>query len=154
MVRFLIRRIAPRHPGDVDGHRPGVRHLLRRPRPRQTWPAAWPGRNATPQTVQLIRSACTSTSRSSIQYWDFLKQLVWHHNLGLLLLPPAAGRHRPQAGVPDHASPWRIGAAVIWLVLGVLSGVLSAVRRGSIWDRSATDAGPVLLLDADVRARA
>ena len=31
-----------------------------------------------------------------------------------------------------------IGAALIWVVLGVLSGVLSAVRRGSIWDRLAT----------------
>ena len=31
-----------------------------------------------------------------------------------------------------------LGASVIWLVIGVLSGVLSAVRRGSVWDRSAT----------------
>src|SRR5260370_21392662 len=31
-----------------------------------------------------------------------------------------------------------LGAAVIWLVLGVLSGVVSAVRRGSIVDRAFT----------------
>jgi peptide/nickel transport system permease protein len=31
-----------------------------------------------------------------------------------------------------------LGAAVLWLIIGILSGVLSAVRRGSIWDRMST----------------
>jgi peptide/nickel transport system permease protein len=30
-----------------------------------------------------------------------------------------------------------IGAAIIWLVAGVATGVISALRKGSIWDRSA-----------------
>jgi len=30
-----------------------------------------------------------------------------------------------------------LGAAVLWVVMGVLFGVISALRRGSIWDRSA-----------------
>ncbi|MEU5090727.1 ABC transporter permease [Streptomyces sp. NPDC021356] len=30
-----------------------------------------------------------------------------------------------------------LGAAVLWLVFGVAAGVLSALKRGSIWDRSA-----------------
>ncbi len=30
-----------------------------------------------------------------------------------------------------------IGAAVLWLLIGVASGVVSAVRRGSLWDRAA-----------------
>ncbi|MCT2592572.1 ABC transporter permease [Streptomyces sp. N2-109] len=29
-----------------------------------------------------------------------------------------------------------IGAAVIWLIIGLTAGVLSALRRGSIWDRA------------------
>ncbi|KAA2261055.1 ABC transporter permease [Solihabitans fulvus] len=30
-----------------------------------------------------------------------------------------------------------IGAAVLWLVVGVTAGVISALRRGSLWDRAA-----------------
>ena len=40
------------------------------------------GKNATPQTVQLIRVRLHLNQPIVVQYWDFLKQLVWHHNLG------------------------------------------------------------------------
>ncbi len=29
-----------------------------------------------------------------------------------------------------------VGAAICWLLLGIPIGIVSAVRRGSIWDRS------------------
>lgn len=33
-----------------------------------------------------------------------------------------------------------VGAAVLWLVVGVTAGVISALRRGSLWDRAAMTA--------------
>jgi peptide/nickel transport system permease protein len=95
------------------------------------------GKNASPQTVQLIRVRLHLNQPIVVQYWDFLKQLVWHHNLGYSYY-----HQEPVTTVLKQAFPitfsLAIGAAIIWLVVGVLSGVLSAVRRGSFWDRSVT----------------
>ncbi|MFF8868125.1 ABC transporter permease [Streptomyces sp. NPDC015139] len=33
-----------------------------------------------------------------------------------------------------------VGAAVLWLIVGVTAGVISALRRGSVWDRAAMTA--------------
>jgi peptide/nickel transport system permease protein len=136
MIRFLIRRIAlgifvmwmvtvlvfgiffaGPGPGDV------ARRIA--------------GRDATPATVQLIRVRLHLDKPLVVQYWDFLKQLVWHHNLGYSYY-----HQEPVSTVLKQAFPitfsLALGAAAIWLVIGILSGVLSAVRRGSIWDRLAT----------------
>jgi peptide/nickel transport system permease protein len=95
------------------------------------------GRDASPLTVELIRKRLHLDRPMVIQYWDFLKQLVWHHNLGYSYY-----HQQPVTTVLKQAIPitfsLAIGAAVIWLVLGIFSGVLSAVRRGSIWDRTST----------------
>jgi peptide/nickel transport system permease protein len=95
------------------------------------------GKNATPLTVSLIRKRLNLDKPILVQYWDFLKQLVWHHNLGYSYY-----HQEPVTTVLKQALPitfsLAIGAAIIWLTIGVLSGVLSAVRRGSIWDRMST----------------
>jgi peptide/nickel transport system permease protein len=95
------------------------------------------GRNATQATVTLIEKRLHLNRPLVVQYWDFLKQLVWHHNLGYSYY-----HQEPVATVLKQAFPitlsLALGAAAIWLVIGVLTGVLSAVRRGSTWDRAAT----------------
>jgi peptide/nickel transport system permease protein len=95
------------------------------------------GRNGSPQTVALIRKRLHLDQPILVQYWDFLKRLVWHHDLGYSYY-----HQQPVASVLKQAFPitlsLALGAAVIWLVIGVLSGVLSAVRRGSVWDRLST----------------
>jgi peptide/nickel transport system permease protein len=95
------------------------------------------GRNANQATVDLIKKNLHLNRPIVVQYWDFIKQLVWHHNLGYSYY-----HQQPVSTVLKQALPitlsLALGAAVIWLVIGVLSGVLSAVRRGTIWDRGAT----------------
>jgi peptide/nickel transport system permease protein len=95
------------------------------------------GKNSNPQTLELIRARLHLNQPAVVQYWDFLKQLVWHHNLGYSYY-----HQEPVSTVLKQAIPitfsLAIGAAILWLVIGVLSGVVSAVRRGSFWDRSAT----------------
>jgi peptide/nickel transport system permease protein len=95
------------------------------------------GRNATQATVDEIKRNLHLNRPLVVQYWDFIKQLVWHHNLGYSYY-----HQQPVATVLKQAIPitlsLALGAAIIWLVIGVLSGVVSAVRRGTIWDRLVT----------------
>jgi len=95
------------------------------------------GRNASAQTLENITKRLHLNKPLVVQYWDFLKQLVWHHNLGYSYY-----HSQPVSTIIKQAFPitlsLALGAAVIWLIIGVLSGVVSAVRRGSILDRAIT----------------
>ncbi|MBV9659619.1 MAG: ABC transporter permease [Acidimicrobiales bacterium] len=92
------------------------------------------GRNASQQTIASITHRLHLNESLPAQYWHFVVQLVWHHNLGYSYY-----HTQPVSTIIGHAIPitlsLAIGAAVIWLVLGVLSGVTAAVRRGSVMDR-------------------
>jgi peptide/nickel transport system permease protein len=95
------------------------------------------GRSATQATINLVLKRLNLTKPLYIQYWDFLENMVWHHKL-----PADYFHQQPVSVVLKQAFPitlsLAIGGAILWLVLGVLSGVVSAVLRGSIWDRLAT----------------
>jgi peptide/nickel transport system permease protein len=95
------------------------------------------GKNATPLTIERVTKRLHLDKPLVVQYWEFLKQLVWHHNLGYSYY-----HGEPVSKVIKEAFPitlsLAIGAAVIWLTLGILSGVVSAVRRGSVLDRTLT----------------
>jgi peptide/nickel transport system permease protein len=71
-----------------------------------------------------------------VQYWDFLVRLV-HGNLGYSYYSHEAVTTLIGRALPVTAS-LAIGAAIIWVVSGVLIGVLSATRPRSIRDRLAT----------------
>ncbi len=95
------------------------------------------GKNASPQTVSLIYHRLHLNQPVLEQYWNFVVQLVWHHNLGYSYY-----HQQPVSTVLAQAVPitfsLALGASIIWLVLGVVSGVVSAVRRGSLLDRVTT----------------
>lgn len=94
------------------------------------------GKQATPQQVHLVLVRLHLNEPMIKVYWHF----VWNQLLHAKLYSYIHGQ--PVTTVIRQAFPLTlslaIGAAVIWFVLGVFSGVLSAVRRGSIWDRSST----------------
>jgi peptide/nickel transport system permease protein len=94
------------------------------------------GRQATPQVVEEVRNRLHLNQPLIQQYWHFLSGLL-HGNLGYSYI-----HGQPVTSVLKQALPitlsLALGASIIWLVLGVFSGVLSAVRRGSVWDRMAT----------------
>lgn len=94
------------------------------------------GREATPRQVAQVAARLHLNQPTYLQYWHFLVNLV-HGNLGYSYI-----HGQPVTTVLKEAFPitlsLAIGAAIIWLVLGVLSGVLSAVRRGSLIDRAVT----------------
>ena len=94
------------------------------------------GKEATPQVVNLIRQRLLLNKPIYLQYWHFLYELL-HGNLGYSYI-----HGQPVTTVIAQAFPITLslvlGASALWLVIGILSGILSAVRRGSVWDRSVT----------------
>jgi peptide/nickel transport system permease protein len=94
------------------------------------------GRQATPETVQLVRRRLGLDQPTVVQYWHFLDRLL-HGNLGYSYYQGQSVNTVLKQAFPVTLS-LALGAAVLWLLIGVLAGVASAVRRGSVWDRLAT----------------
>jgi peptide/nickel transport system permease protein len=94
------------------------------------------GREATDAVVNLIRHRLLLDRPLYAQYWHFITGLL-KGNLGYSYY-----HGQPVTTVLKESFPitlsLAIGAAILWLVIGVMSGVLSAVKRGSIWDRIVT----------------
>jgi peptide/nickel transport system permease protein len=106
------------------------------------------GRNPTRQAVLQVEQQLGLDSPLYLQYGRFLKGIVLgvHYNSGTsstFCPPPCFGySFRSQQPVwPQMVSALpvtislAIGAAVIWLVSGVTVGVISALKRGTLFDR-------------------
>jgi peptide/nickel transport system permease protein len=94
------------------------------------------GRLATPQTVALVRHRLGLDEPILTQYGHFVSNLV-HGNLGYSFYNSESVNSLIISRLPVTVS-LTIGAAVIWLVSGVLIGVLSATHPRSLFDRAAT----------------
>src|SRR4051812_34257524 len=107
------------------------------------------GKQADPAAVEGVREKLGLADPIYVQVWEFFKGLF-------------AGRTYVGGGDVTHCSApcfgysfrseqavWPVltdrfpvtlglalGAAVLWLVIGVSAGVVSALKRGSLWDRS------------------
>jgi peptide/nickel transport system permease protein len=108
------------------------------------------GRTANAATVHEIAKSLGFYDPIWVQYWHWLKQvfLGGSYDIGTSVEHCAA----PCLGYSfqDDTPVWpelinrapvtlslAVGAAAIWLVFGVAVGVLSALRRGSVFDRAA-----------------
>ncbi len=110
--------------------------------------AQYVGRNPTSSTILQMEAKLGLNEPVIVQYWQFLKGIVAgaHYNDGpsqTYCPPPCFGysfRNQepvwPQlvAAIPVTAS-LAFGAAVLWLAGGVAVGVISALKRGSLFDR-------------------
>ena len=94
------------------------------------------GRDAPPSTVALIAHSLLLDRPWYVQYGHFLSQLL-HGNLGYDYYNSESVNTIVSQAFPVTLS-LIIGAAPLWLALGVLSGVYSAVRPRSILDRMFT----------------
>jgi peptide/nickel transport system permease protein len=94
------------------------------------------GRQATQQTVALVRARLGLNKPVLYQYWEFIVRLV-HGNLGYSyynsepVTQLLASRFSVTASIA-------IGGGILWLTMGVMSGVLSARRPRSFVDRTIT----------------
>src|SRR5580693_4712124 len=110
--------------------------------------AQYVGRNPTRSAILQMEQKLNLNAPLVVQYWHFLWGIVagTHYNSGpsvTYCAPPCFGySFRSQqpvwpqmvAALPVTLS-LAIGAAVLWLIGGVSVGVLSALRRGTLFDR-------------------
>ena len=94
------------------------------------------GRQATPETIALIKARLGLDQPIWVQYWRYLVNLL-HGNLGYDYYHNVAVTEIIKTALPKTVSI-ALGASVIWLILGVLNGVVSAVRPRSVADRTLT----------------
>jgi peptide/nickel transport system permease protein len=94
------------------------------------------GRQATAQTVALVRHRLGLDQPVLEQYWLFLTRLA-HGDLGYSYYNSEPVRSLIFARLPVTLS-LTVGGAILWLTLGVGIGVMAARRPRSLLDRAAT----------------
>ena len=116
----------------------------------ETLASRYVGRAATAETVTLVAEKLGFYDPLVVQYWNWLKGIFvgteYDYGAGVEQCPaPCFGysfiTRQPVwpellDRIPVTAS-LAIGASIIWLVTGVCVGVISALRRGSVFDRGA-----------------
>jgi len=108
------------------------------------------GKEATPQTVALITHRLGLDQPILVQYGQFLGRLL-HGDLGYSYYNSEPVTHLILTRLPVTIS-LAVGAAVMWLAIGISAGVLAATRPRSLADRVVTSCSlffysmPVFLL--------
>ena len=92
------------------------------------------GRQPNPELVEQIRENLGLDNPWYQQYYDYMKDLVLHFDLGYSYQNNFAVKDQIFDRLPASISV-ALGAAVIWLTLGILIGVISAVRSRTALDR-------------------
>jgi peptide/nickel transport system permease protein len=95
------------------------------------------GRAATPQILAEVARNNGLNLPVATQYWHYLVRLVWHLNLGYSYYS-----QEPVTTIIKQALPATIsvviGGVLLWLIVGLGTGILSATRARSLFDRVAT----------------
>ncbi|MFC5029816.1 ABC transporter permease [Streptomyces sp. SID13666] len=106
------------------------------------------GKDANPESIAAVKKNLGFDLPLYEQYWHFIKAIAVGANYKFG--PDASVCHAPCFGYSfkSHIEVWpelksripvtlslAIGAAVIWVISGVAIGVLSALKRGSFFDR-------------------
>jgi peptide/nickel transport system permease protein len=94
------------------------------------------GRQATPETVALVQHRLGLDRPVLDQYGSYMWRLL-HGNLGYSFYNSSPVRTLIWQRVPVTLS-LALGAAVLWLLIGVSAGVLAATRPRSLADRAVT----------------
>src|SRR3954467_8759966 len=94
------------------------------------------GRNPSPEVVAAIRHNLGLDKPWPVQYWIYIKNLILHFDFGYSYQNNIAVRTTIFDRLPATIS-LAIGGAVVWLVIGISIGIISAIKRGTIMDRAA-----------------
>jgi peptide/nickel transport system permease protein len=94
------------------------------------------GRLADERQIELIRESLGLDEPIYTQYWIYIKDLVLHFDFGYSYQSNVPVRELIFDRLPATIS-LVIGATVLWLLMGIPTGVVSAVRKGSLLDRVA-----------------
>ena len=94
------------------------------------------GRNASPQIIHYIRHELGLDKSVPVQFFVYMKNIFLHFNFGYSFYTGASVLSLIKDRLPATIS-LAVGAAIIWLMMGIPVGIISAIRRGSLLDRTA-----------------
>ncbi|PZS14264.1 MAG: ABC transporter permease [Solirubrobacterales bacterium] len=94
------------------------------------------GHQPNPALVASIRHQLGLDKPWYVQYLDYMKALVLHFDFGYSYTNNIPVKQQIFSRLPATVS-LALGAAVVWLVIGIAVGMISAVRRRSLFDRAA-----------------
>jgi peptide/nickel transport system permease protein len=118
-----------------------------------TLPAADPaalraGRQPSPELLKSIRETLGLDKPWYVQYWKYLQRLVFHFDFGYSFQNNVSVKSQIFERLPVSAT-LAFGAAVVWLLIGIPVGIISAIRRGTWMDRLAMG-GALVAISAPV----
>src|SRR5947209_3915830 len=94
------------------------------------------GRQPTPELIQQIRTNLGLDRSIAYQYVHYVNRLIFHFDFGRSYYNGVAVRNELFSRFPVTAF-LTAGAAVLWLLIGLSAGILSALRPRSRGDRAA-----------------
>jgi peptide/nickel transport system permease protein len=106
------------------------------------------GRNATPALVHQIRINLGLNKPFYTQFWIYFKGLVEHFNLGYSYYNSESVKSEIFSRLPATISV-TVGGFVLWMLIGIPVGIVSAIRPRSILDR-VTMGGSLVAISAPV----
>jgi peptide/nickel transport system permease protein len=92
------------------------------------------GQRATPQCIERARHFLHLDQPVIVQYGQFLNRLVVHQSLGRSFTSRQDVTHQVLQAAPVTAS-LVLGGAVLWLMIAIPIGIMSALRPRSLLDR-------------------
>lgn len=104
------------------------------------------GHDASPKVIAEIRRDLGLNKPLLDQFWLYMRELFLHGNLGYSYYSGASVRSLILGRLPATLS-LTIGAAIVWMAIGLPIGILSALRRRSRTDR-ATMGAALLFISA------
>ena len=94
------------------------------------------GRDASPKDIAYITKELGLNKPVYTQFYDYMKNIVLHFNFGYSYYSQASVLSLITNRLPATLS-LTIGAAIVWLLAGIPVGIISAIKRGSLLDRTA-----------------
>jgi peptide/nickel transport system permease protein len=94
------------------------------------------GREATPAVINQVIKELGLNQPIAVQYWHYLDNLL-HGNLGYSYFTQESVNTMVKQDLPPTASVV-IGGLILWLVVGLGIGILSATNARSLFDRFST----------------
>jgi peptide/nickel transport system permease protein len=106
------------------------------------------GRQPDPQLVEQIRHNLGLDKPWYAQYFDYMKQVFLHFDFGYSYQNTISVKEQVFQRLPATIS-LAIGAAVVWLTIGITVGIISAIKSRSLIDRTAMG-GALIAISAPV----
>jgi peptide/nickel transport system permease protein len=106
------------------------------------------GRDPSPALVAAIRHQLGLDQSLLHQYWNYTERLFFHFDFGHSFRNNTSVKSLIFSRLPNTVF-LVVGAAIIWFSSGVFIGIVSAIKRGSFWDRLLMG-GALVLISAPV----